>query len=93
MSKEKKEIQTMNALGDAACYTQNIALLLAQLAVTLPVVDGKIRIDFNTAIKLLQAVWDAFKLSARECAGKEIEVPSSGFWNIARALLSIWFKL
>jgi len=92
MSKNK-EIETLNALGDAACYTQNIALLLAQLSLTLPVVDGKIRIDFNTAIKLLQAVWDAFKKSAKECAGKEIEVPSSGFWNIARALLSIWFKL
>jgi hypothetical protein len=63
------------------------------LAITLPVVDGKIRIDFNMAIKLLQAVWDAFKKSAKECAGKEVEVPSSGFWNIARAFLGIWFKL
>ena len=85
-----KEVRTEHALGDAACYTQNVADLLTKLTATLPVTpDGKIRLDFNTAIALLQAMWDAFKKTAQECAKKEIEVPSSSFWNIARGVLSL----
>lgn len=85
-----KEIQTQSALGDAACYATNAAQLLTKISATLPVTpDGKIRIDFKTAILLLQAMWDQFKDAARDCAGKEIEVPNTGFWNIARSLLAL----
>ena len=85
-----KEIQTQTALGDAACYASNAAELLAKVAATVPVTpDGKIRIDFKTAVAVLQLFWDQFKASAEKCAGKQIEVPNSGFWNIARSLLGL----
>lgn len=85
-----QEVNTQAALGDAACYAANAAELLAKVAATVPVTpDGKIRIDFKTAVAVLQLFWDQFKQSARDCAKKEIEVPNQGFWNIARSLLAI----
>lgn len=91
MSNKIKDVRTLDALGDAACYAANAAELLAKLNATLPVSpDGKrIRLDFKTAAALLQAFWDQFKDAARDCAGKEIEVPNTGFWNIARSLLGL----
>lgn len=93
MSKIKiQEVETQSALGDVACYAFNAAELLSKLEATLPVTeDGKkIRIDFKTVIALLQVMWDQFKKAAKNCAGKEIEVPSSGVaWTIARTLFSL----
>jgi len=93
MSKIKTtEIETQSALGDAACYAFNGAELLRKIEARLPVTDDgkKLRIDFKTVIALLQAVWDQFKKAAKECAGKEIEVPSSGVvWSIARTLFGV----
>lgn len=85
-----QEVNTQAALGDAACYATNAAQLLTKISATLPVTpDGKIRIDFKTAILLLQAMWDQFKAAAKDCAKKEIEVPNTGFWNVARSLLAL----
>lgn len=85
-----ENVKTQSALGDVACYATNAAELLTKIASTLPVTpDGKVRVDFKTAVALLQAFWDAFKKAAKDCAGKEIEVPSSGFWNVARSLLGL----
>ena len=93
MSKVKiQEVQTASAIGDAACYTQNLAEALAKIAATLPVTgDGKtVRIDFKTVVALLQVVWDQFKAAALNCAGKKIEVPVTGIvWQIARTLFSV----
>jgi len=93
MSKIKTtEIETQSALGDAACYAFNGAELLRNIESRLPVTeDGKkIRVDFKTVVALLQAVWDQFKKAARECAGKEIEVPATGIvWQIARTIFGV----
>lgn len=91
MSNKIKDVRTLDALGDAACYTQNAAELLAKLNATVPVTpDGKrIRLDFKTVLALLQAFWDQFKSAAENCAGKKVEVPNTGIWNIARSLLAL----
>jgi len=94
MEKNKvQEIRTLDAIGDAKCYLINTAELLAKIQPTLPP-GQKIELKLPIVVALLQAFWDSFKDAARECVGKEVVIPTSGFWSVARTLLSlVGFKL
>lgn len=64
-----------DVLKDASCYTGNIAELTEEVAdVMVEDQDGKVILDFKGGVALVQVLWDKFKETALECAGKEIQI-------------------
>lgn len=61
--------------GKIACYTINAGQALKSVAETLPIDDaGKVRPSWDVAKALIQVLWDAFKKTLKECAGREVQV-------------------
>jgi hypothetical protein len=92
---EKRDIK--DVLGGIECYTTNLAELIGEVEQEVEVTpDGKIVVDFQGVIDILQIVWNKIKETALECEDKQIEVklPSGIVGNIiALALGAIGFKL
>jgi hypothetical protein len=68
-----------NALPDdlkkGACYAINAGDALQKVATTLPVDDaGKVRFSWDVAKALIQVLWDAFKKTMKDCAGREVNI-------------------
>ena len=86
-----------DVLKDASCYTGNVSELAGELSgVMVEDQDGKVVLDFKGGVKLLQVLWDKFKETALECAGKEVRVtlPDNLTGQIIGAALGlIGFKL
>jgi len=58
-----------------ACYTINAGQALKSVAETLPVDDaGKVRPSWDVVKALIQVLWDAFKKTMKDCAGREVNV-------------------
>lgn len=92
---EKQSLK--DALGDVQCYTQNLAELVGEVDKEVEVgPDGKIILEFDGVVSLLQIVWDKVKETALECEGKTIRVklPDGIVGNlIGLALGAIGFRL
>lgn len=71
---DKQSLGTI--LGGAECYLGNMAELAANLQEVLVEEDGStIKIDnYQEVVAILQVLWNAFKETAQECEGKNIEV-------------------
>ncbi len=64
-----------DGLGKGACYAINAGDALQKVATTLPVdADGKVRLNWDVIKALIQVLWDAFKRTMKDCAGKEVNV-------------------
>lgn len=64
-----------DVLMGANCYIGNLEELTEEVAdVLVEDADGKVVLDFKGGVSLLQVLWDKFKETAQECAGKEIKV-------------------
>ena len=98
---ETQDIKTQTlktSLGDAACYIGNVAELAEEVGdVLVEDGDGKIILDFDGGIKLLQVVWDKVKETVFECAGgQELQIKlREGILGgiIAAALSLVGFRL
>lgn len=61
--------------GKIACYTINAGQALKSVAETIPVDEsGKVRPSWDLAKALIQTLWDAFKKTLKECAGRDVQV-------------------
>lgn len=62
-------------LKKGACYAINAGDALQKVATTLPVDDaGKVRFSWDVAKALIQVLWDAFKKTMKDCAGREVNI-------------------
>lgn len=58
-----------------ACYTINAGQALKSVAESLPVDEtGKVRFNWDVAKAVVQTLWDAFKKTLKDCAGREVTV-------------------
>jgi hypothetical protein len=58
-----------------ACYAINAGQALQTVADTLPVDEtGKVRLNWDVVKALIQVIWDAFKKTLKDCAGREVNV-------------------
>lgn len=58
-----------------ACYSTNLAELLAEGADEFIDSDGKfLKFDFSLAVKLINVFWAKIKETILECEGKEVEI-------------------
>lgn len=84
-------------LAQGGCYLGNVAEMFDETSdVMVEDADGKVILGFEGARDVIQIVWNKFKETLSECAGKEIEVKlPSGYVGIIlnAALAAIGFKL
>ena len=77
--------------GDVQCYATNVAELASKIETGFTDGGKFVKLDLKTAVQLLQIVWDAFKKSARDCAGKDIVVkPPTGVLGSLVAFVMSW---
>ncbi len=82
--------------GKGLCYVTRVADAIRKVAQTLPVVDGKVVINWPVARDVINLLWAEFKASAKDCDGKEIIIKRpTGFLGILPAVaawlgLKIW---
>lgn len=97
MANEVVNRSIKDVLGDASCYIGNFAELTEDLSeVMVEDEQGKVILDFEGAVNVIQVTWDSVKETALECAGKEIEVrlPDGPLGIIiAAGLAALGFKL
>lgn len=87
-----KKTSIKDSLASASCYTGNLSELADEVSdVLVEDVDGKIILDFDGGVQLLQVVWDKVKETALECADKKIEVklPDGLLGSLVAAALSL----
>lgn len=84
-------------LADAGCYLGNLAEMFDETSdVMVENAEGKVVLDFDGFRDVLQIVWNKFKETLSECAGKEIEVKLPGGYVgiiLNAALAAVGFKL
>lgn len=95
MADQKDSIKDILAKG--GCYLGNIAEMFDETAdVMVENEEGKVVLDFNGARDVVQVIWDKFKETMAECAGKEVEVrlPEGVIGGlVAAALGALGFRL
>lgn len=84
-------------LAQGGCILGNVGEMFDETSdVMVEDADGKVILNFEGARDVLQVVWNKFKETMSECAGKEIEVKlPSGYVGVilSAALAAIGFKL
>ncbi len=79
--------------GKGLCYVTRVADAIKKVAETLPVVDGKVVINWPVARDVINLLWAEFKKSAKDCDGKDIVIKRpTGFLGILPAVAS-WLGL
>ena len=79
--------------GKGLCYVTRVADAIRKVAQTLPVVDGKVIINWPVARDVINLLRAEFKASAKDCDGKEIVIKRpTGFLGILPAVAA-WLGL
>lgn len=74
---QKDSIKDILSLG--GCYLGNVAEMFDETAdVLVEDADGKVKVDFDGALQIIQVIWNKFKETMQECAGKEVEIVLPG---------------
>jgi hypothetical protein len=67
------------SLENVLCFNENVNELLRQFLDDFTTETGELKdINLNTAVGMLQALWDKIKETSLECQGKEIKVELTG---------------
>jgi len=73
----------------AGCHTVNVGEFMSELGDKYISTDGKVVLNYATAVKLAQFVYDKSNESFIECEGKELQIglPSGMFGIIIKMVL------
>lgn len=73
----------------AGCHTVNVGEFMSELGDKYISTDGKVVLNYTTAVKLAQFVYDKANESFIECEGKELQIglPSGMFGMILKMVL------
>lgn len=89
------EVNTQ-ATGDTIqkieCYVTNVSEFLQEFEIKFIEQDGNVvKVDFATAVEMLQSLWDKVKETSLECEGKtiEVELPDGLTGTIIELLLAV----
>lgn len=75
MSDVKTEATFKDVLGKSECYFGNIAELAGELdEVIVQQPDGKIILNLEGSVAVINTVWAKIKETVKECEGKDLEV-------------------
>jgi len=76
-------------VAKAGCHTVNVGEFMAEIGEKYINTDGKVVLNYSTAVKLIQFVYDKTNESFIECEGKELQIglPSGMFGIILKMVL------